>query len=229
MRLAALTACNLNFAPGAIAVLKGLRRFHPEVERFVYVPPAELDKAREHFADLAEVLIPPRVITGVPTRGHYQILVARVFLNNFKHDAVAWLDCDMVVCRPLLGLWDVAPERVRAVMDRSPKIIYVLPPKYHDGFRRAFPGDADRHGFNAGLFAFRPQDWPELPERFEQGLKACGYREDDYPTPFDQLFLNSIWLDRLEPLGIEYNAHCNFDHPIPSSVRVVHFTSTVKP
>lgn len=226
MKRAAVVGCNLNFAPGAEAVLRGLRRFHPDVERYCFVPPAELAEAGRRFAGLATALAPPRPLAGVPAAGHLQAHLARFFLNTIPADAVAWFDCDVVVCRPVDAVWEVGPGRVRAVPDHCRDITYVLG-DFRQPFVEAFPEAPGRHGFNAGLFALRPADWPDLPERFEAGLAAC--RFPTFTGLVDQPLLNLFFAGRIDPLGIEYNAHYIYDHPIPRGVRVVHYTGGVKP
>ncbi|MEI8140548.1 MAG: hypothetical protein WCI03_11865 [bacterium] len=52
---ALVTSCNKLFAPGAEALLRSAVRFHPDIERYCYVPQDELDELRKLLGSLAHV------------------------------------------------------------------------------------------------------------------------------------------------------------------------------
>lgn len=189
------------------------------------MPRGEESEARRRFGDLAEVVTPPRPLRGVP--GRLETSAARVFAVTLPADVVAYFDADTVLCRPAPELWEVAPGTVNAVTDRSRQVLDWVHPDLRADFLRAFPTLSRSQGFNSGVFALAPRDWPDLPERFEAALACFG--PHDYGKLFDQPLLNAVFEGRTRRLPFAFNAHYLFEEPIPADVRVVHFTSAAKP
>jgi hypothetical protein len=223
---AVVTSCDLGFAPGASGLLRSIARVHPDVPRYCFVAPSLVGQLQLLFGELARVIPVPHVLKGTEDTPARQAHLARYFAHTIPADVVAYFDSDIVVCRPLDEIWNVAPGRVRAVMDNSHTASDLLPGESRELFSRAFPQVAGTRGINSGFFSLRPKDWPELAERFEDVLVAGGF--STFPG-FDQPFGSCLFLPHLDPLRAEYNAHYIYDFPIPPRVRAVHFTGKSKP
>ena len=223
---AIVTGCNAAYFPGAEALLRSAERHHPDVRRYCYVPPEDREAAERRFADLATVVVPPK-LRNVPDA--IQIACARVFVTTLPEEAVVWVDSDALLCRPAPELWDIKPGFVNVVKNvEGHRIEDNLSPESRASFVRAFPAVAGTQGFNSGVFGLRPADWSDLPERFEAGAEAIGYTHRPGHA-LDQTLLNALILPRANYLDRTFNASSLFDLPVPSGVRVVHFTSSPKP
>jgi len=227
-RIAVFTACDRIYLPGAVAMLGSARRHHPEVDRFCMVPEQDREFATAALDGLATVLTPPRRIAGVVDR--LQIANSKVFVSDrTEYDAIAWVDCDVVFCRPAPEIWDIRPGRVVAV--RTPpsnRVPHNLPTELRDRFRELYPNLSATPGFNGGLFALRPSDWPNLQMLLEHTLTKLGFQ--DQPQYFDQPILNAMFEGRVDFLDSIFNWTEMFDTPPdPAVVKVVHFASRPKP
>lgn len=231
-RRAFCTACNVKFLPGAKALLAGVRRHHPEVARYCFMPVAELEAGQRELGDLATVLAPPRAIAGVPERG--QIGVSRIFMITLPADVVAYADADAVLCRPAPQLWEVPPGKLAAVTDAAKQIATVMYHAMRPRFYWQFPEIAALPGFNSGVMALRPAGFQWLPEAYERVIREGRYFEDFWSKSesirsVDQPFFNAVLLPYFHELPWEYNVHCLFDNPIPEDSVIVHFTGRTKP
>jgi lipopolysaccharide biosynthesis glycosyltransferase len=225
---ALFTACDRNYLPGVVAMLGSARRHHPEVDRFCMVPPNDKELAEQTLKGLATILTPSRRISGVNDR--LQIAHAKVFSADLTdYNAVAWIDGDILFCRPAPELWDVKPGRAVAVRTPSSnRVHHNLPMELRPRFCEMYPGLAATPGFNGGLFVIRPVDWPNLQSLLERvfiDLKCV-----NHPNYFDQPLLNVVFEGKVDLLGSEFNWTEMFDNP-PSTrrVRLVHFASRPKP
>jgi len=226
MKYSLATACDLNYIDGATALLKSVRSCHPEVTRICFAIPSEIREIQQILGDLACVIPPPRNVHGVTDK--LQITAVRIFITTLDADVVVWADCDTIFSRPAPELWKVCPGTVNAVQNiDGHQVSDNVPADIRTTFRKQFPELDGLRGFNSGVIALRPIDWPGLPERFEAIISQPHFAY--HSKFFDQPILNAIMLSRVRWLSREYNASSLFDLPIPSGVRVVHFTSSPKP
>jgi lipopolysaccharide biosynthesis glycosyltransferase len=225
MRLAAVTGCDANFVLGAATLLRDLKRFHPDVDRFCITPAQDADAVQVKLGDLATVMPAPRTITVIPDA--MQPALLKLFTPLVPADVAVWIDCDMVLCRPAPELWDVPLGQVVAVQDTAYKILYMVEPELREQYAKQFPAIVEGRGFNGGLFALHCHEWKDLPERYENAFRAGGYA--NHPKIWDQPFLNGLMQPNVKYLPRAFNAHHVFDYPIPSDVRLVHFTNVPKP
>ncbi len=221
---ALVTSCDVAFVEGASALLMSVRRLHPEVRRYCFVPPGQVAAIGERLGSLAQVRAFPRRIKGVPD--DRLINVGRLFVVAPPEDVSVYMDADVVMCRPAPEWWRLQPGKVNAVPDSSRQVSDNVAGKDRDKFTRQYPEVATRKGFNAGVFGLAPREWPDLAERFEDALEAGGYA---YSYIIDQPLLNAIIQPRVNWLPFGFNAHGLFDNHIPCDVRAVHFTSSPKP
>ena len=221
---ALVTSCDVRFLDGAEALLRSVARFHPDVVRYCFVPARERGDIEARLDTLATVLPPPRAIKGVPAEN--QINVGRLFAVHPAEEVSAYMDADVLMCRPAPELWELEKGKVNAVPDAATRVSDAVAPQDRETFERHFPGAAGKKGFNAGVFALAPREWRDLPERFEASLAAGAYT---YSYILDQPLLNALIQPNVNWLPFEFNAHCLFDNPIPRNVRIVHFTSSPKP
>jgi lipopolysaccharide biosynthesis glycosyltransferase len=223
---AIVTGCNAAYFVGAQALLSSARRHHPDVRRYCFVPPEDLVRAQGELSGLADIIAPPQ-LKGVPA--DIQIACARVFVTTLPEDVVVWVDSDAVLCCPAPELWEVKPGQVNVVKNvEGHKISDNLPPDVRPKFLQKFPDVAESQGFNSGVFGLRPTDWADLPKRFEDGAVALVYKHRSGHA-LDQTLLNALILPNVNYLDRVFNASSLFDLPVPSGVRVVHFTSSPKP
>jgi hypothetical protein len=227
MTRAVVTGCNLAFAPGAAAALRSCRKFHPDVARYCYAPPADVEAVRNAIGDLGTVLAPPRTLQYVPDHWKAQLMAARVFMPRLPAEVVAWIDSDAMFCAPAPELWDAKPGRVNAVKDAVYNLGRMVPREAWDGYARVFGTAPADPGFNSGVMALRSADWADLPERYEDAVLRVGYRL--YPHGFDQALLNGLFRDRVDWLPRPFNAHATFELGMPDDLRILHFTDNPKP
>jgi hypothetical protein len=228
VKLAAVTACNAKFIPGAVGLLTSLREFHPDVDRYCLVPMGDQPACRAALGDLAEAVTAPRTVCGVPDTPLLQLLAARTFIPSFPADVVAWIDCDVVFCRPAPELWDVPAGRVNAVEDAVYDLGMMVPSDIWDSFAKQFPGvHKDQPGFNAGIYALRSAEWRDLPELYEAVVAPGNFPY--YPPGVDQAVLNGLFHDRVQWLPRPFNCHVIYDLGIPPDVRIIHYTASPKP
>lgn len=219
-----VTACNLAYAPGARGLLRSLREFHPEVRAICLAPSEEVSALQNELGALAEVKPIVRLLAGVPEGLVYRLITARVFTPTFGGDASAWVDCDIVFAAPAPELWDVPSGKVNVVADPGYSLGEMVP---EDALTRFFTPDSpfqfSSKAFNSGVFALRPADWMDLPERFEKELAKIGY--GFYPIYYDQPVLNRMFQECANWLPLAFNATSTNEVGIPPGVRLVHFTN----
>jgi lipopolysaccharide biosynthesis glycosyltransferase len=228
MNQAIVTGCNLNYIPGVAGLLRSVRRFHPDVARYCLVPPGEMAESQAKLGDLAKVVTAPRPVRGVPDKPLLQLLAARTFIATFPADVVAWVDCDVVFCKPAPELWDVPRGKVNAVADSVYNLGLMVPSDVWDHYARRFPGvRKEQPGFNAGIYALRAEDWGDLAERYESVIAPGNFPY--YPPGFDQPILNGLFLESVNWLPRAFNTHAIYDLGIPADTRIIHYTASPKP
>ena len=141
-------------------------------------------------------------------------------------DIVAYMDADVLMCRPAPEIWQVADGCVTAIPDSSGQVSDNVPGDDRATFTRMFPDTAGCKGFNGGVFALRPTEWRDLITRFEGILSDGAFT---YNYIMDQPMLNALIQPHVRLLPFAFNAHCLFDNRIPYGVRTLHFTSSPKP
>lgn len=226
-RRVAVTGCTADFTIGTRALLSGLARHHPDVQRICFAPPRQVQAVQADLGTLAEVRAIPRRLKHAPDEEKILVSWSRVFIPTIEADAVAWFDSDVIVCRPAPEWWQIAPGRVHAVADRAYRIRHMVPLGMEAWYFNRFHLRPDLPGFNAGVFALRPADHPNLAEQFEELLA-----EQDpnvQPFAFDQGLLNGLLRERADLLPPEFNAHCLAECGVPRNVRVIHYTGSPKP
>lgn len=224
MKRVLVTSCNARFVEGATALLRSAKRCHPDIERVCFVPLAEYHQKLVRLGDIAEVRPFPFRVKNVPE--DRQANVGRLFAVTVEADVVAYVDADIVFCRPAPELWEVPRGLVNAVRDDSIVIADNLSCCNRERFVRQFPAVALRKGVNTGVFAFWVQEWKDLPLRFEEALQTGGYQ---YESIIDQPILNGLFDGKTNVLPDKFNAHGLFDKWICPGVRMVHFTGRTKP
>jgi hypothetical protein len=221
---ALVTSCNRAFAPGAEALLKSAIRFHPEISRYCYVPQEELAGFRRQLGSLARVEAYPDVIRGIPKENMAN--VGRLFVTVPEVDVAAYIDADALICAPCAKLWEVASGRVNAVADSAICVANNISPANRDFFVKTYPDVVLHRGINAGVFALRKKDWPDLAVSFERIFTDGGCH---YDVILDQPILNVVFAQRIDHLPFEYNAHGLWDNTIPQNVKIIHYTGRCKP
>jgi lipopolysaccharide biosynthesis glycosyltransferase len=212
------------FAPGAEALLRSAARFHPDIQRFCYVPQEELEELRARLGSLARVEACPEVIRGIPAKN--MVNVGRLFVTVPVVDVAAYIDADALICAPCERLWEVAPGRVNAAADSAICVANNLSDANRHFFVEKYPQVALHKGVNAGVFALRRKDWPDLAVSFERIMVEGRYR---YDTILDQPILNVVFAGRIDFLPFEYNAHGLWDNRMPKDVKIIHYTGRCKP
>ena len=225
MRLAAVTGCDANFIDGAAVLLRDVRQFHPNVDRYFIVPAADAKTVATRLGSLAKVISAPRIIRVIPLS--MQPALLKLFTATVDADIATWIDCDIVMCRPAPELWQVSAGEVVAVRDTAYDVGCMVEGPLKSRYEAQFPETCRRPGFNGGLFAFHTAEWRNLPERYEEAFESGGYSH--HPKIWDQPFLNGLMQPNVRYLPFSFNAHHLFDHRIPKDVRLVHFTNVPKP
>jgi lipopolysaccharide biosynthesis glycosyltransferase len=222
---ACVTGCDAKFTVGAATLLRDVKRFHPDVARYCFTPPSDVDAVAGQLGDLAVVLPAPKSIRIVPQS--MQPALLKLFTPLVPADVAAWLDCDMIMCRPAPEIWECRPGEVVAVRDTALDVSCMVEERLKDLYQKQFP-DTFRHpGFNGGFFTLRTAEWKSLPEIYEDSFEKGGYPH--HPKIWDQPFLNGLMQPKVRYLPYAFNAHHVFDFSIPSDVRIVHFTNVPKP
>lgn len=227
MRLAAVTGCTADFTIGTAALLRTLRRHHPEVQPICFTPNDQVNAVQSLLGDLAQVRKIPRRLANAPDDPKIQVSWSRVFLPAIDADCVAWFDSDVILCRPAPEWWAVPPGKVNVVADRAYRIRHMVPKGFDDWYFRRFPLNPESPGFNAGIMALRPSDHPDLSEKFEQAISD--HDVSQLPFAFDQGILNGLLHQHLNFLPSKFNAHCLAECGVPHDVRAIHYTGSPKP
>jgi hypothetical protein len=227
MRLAAVTGCTADFTVGSCALLHGLKKHHPDVERLCYSPADQVAAVQSLLGDRATVMAIPRTLANAPDDPKILASWSRVFLPTLDYDAVAWFDSDVILGRPAPEWWQVPPGKINVVADRAYRIRHMVPHGMEDWYFGRFKLDPNARGFNAGVFAIRPGDHTGLAERFEELLGELDVRKQ--PFAMDQGLLNGLLNDKANWLPPEFNAHCIAECGVPRDVRVIHYTGNPKP
>jgi hypothetical protein len=224
MKRVLVTSCDACFVEGAVALLGSAERCHPDIHRICFVPPDEYKLKLVKLGTLAEVRPFPFHVRAVPEER--QVNVGRIFTVTVEADVIAYIDADVVFCRPAPELWEVPRGMVNAVLDDSIVISNNLAGKNLERYLGQFPIVAKKKGVNTGVFALHPDEWKNLPQQFEEALLAGEYQ---YESIIDQPILNGLMGGKINPLPVEFNAHGLFDNRVPPGVRLVHFTGKTKP
>ncbi len=219
-----VTGCNLAYTPGALGLLRSLREFHPEVRAVCLAPAEEVPAVQRELGSLAEVRSPLRTVQRLPDGILYQLMTARVFTPACGGDTAAWVDSDVVFTAPAPELWDVPPGKVNVIADPGYSLGEMVPEDAQTKFFTPdFPFAFDARAFNSGVFALRPSEWLDLPERFERELATIGY--DYYPVYYDQPVFNRMFLACANWLPFSFNATAVNELGIPRDVRLLHYTN----
>lgn len=221
---ALVTSCNERFAPGAEALLRSAARYHPDIDRYCFVPADECEALKARMGDVARVLPFPDVVRGIPAAN--MVNVGRLFVIVPDVDVAAYVDADAILCAPCDALWDVQPGRVNATPDAALCVAHNMALVNRPAFVARHPEVAGQRGVNAGVFALRRREWLDLPDRFEALMKEGRYR---YDVVIDQPLLNALFAGHLHYLPAGYNAHGLWDRRVPRDVRIIHFTGYCKP
>ncbi|CAN5394564.1 hypothetical protein BH11PLA2_BH11PLA2_50560 [soil metagenome] len=224
---AAVTGCTADFTTGTVALLKGLARHHPDVARYCFAIPEQVTAVQTALGSLAIVQPIPRLLNNAPKDAKIRVSWSRVFIPTIPADTVAWFDSDVIVCGDAAAWWQVPPGKVNVVPDAAYRIRHMIPHGLENWYFQRFKLDPDAPGFNAGVFALRPADWPDLAERFESLLAE--HDSTRQPFAFDQGLLNGLFQAHANWLPREYNAHCLAECGVPRDVRVIHYTGSPKP
>ena len=225
MGRALMTICDRHYMPGAVALLRSARKYHPDVTLYCFVPKEDVQFARKSLGDLAEVRSPSRSVRGVPKS--LQAMEAKLQACQLAHDVVAVVDADVVFCAQADQLWDVKPGCIRAVPDLFQTLLESVPPEIRTDFEARYPDLYNRQPFNAGVIGLRPNDWPNLLQDFETALSSFSYKT--FNIMFDQVFLNVLLLDACKFLPGSYNVHVSSGKPFPPDRHLIHFSCSPKP
>jgi hypothetical protein len=224
---AAVTACTIDFTTGTLALLRSLARHAPNVERYCFALPDQAEELAAVLGSLATVRPIPRRLANAPADPKVIVSWSRVFIPTIAADAVAWLDSDVLLTADARAWWEVPAGQVNAVADAAYRIRQMVPEGFESWYFQQFRLDPDAPGFNAGIVALRPAEWPDLAERFESCLSV--HAAKSIPFAFDQGLLNGIFQPRVNWLPREYNAHCLAECGVPNNVRAIHYTGSPKP
>ncbi len=224
---AAITGCTADFTTGAVALLRTLRKHHPDIARICFSPLEQVSDVQAVLGELAEVRAIPRRLANSPDDPKVLVSWSRVFIPTVAADAVAWFDSDVILCGPSSEWWDVPAGKVNVVADRAYRIRHMVPHGMEAWYFDRFKLDAETRGFNAGIFALRPQDHQDLAERFEGVLAEQDATRQ--PFAFDQGILNGLLHAKAHLLPLEFNAHCLAECGVPKDVRAIHYTGSPKP
>ena len=225
-RRALYTCSDENYVVGTRALLGSAARAYPEIDRYCFVPEAQVSILTQKLGDVCTVLAAKKKKKNVPAAR--QMMAGRVFGVTLPADVVVYMDSDIVICRPGEALWQVEGKDVRAVMDPGKEMFYNLHggEPYWSQFKARFPDRVGYHGINSGVFALRPMHWSHLPEQFEAAIEGFAWTEILHFT--DQPFLGALFLPHVKPLPFTYNAHFSFEIPIPRRIYNMHYTG-IKP
>ena len=226
---ACVTGCDLQFLVGTRAMLTTARHFHPEVTRYCFTHLDQVQEIQAALGGLANVLAIPRSLTGVPTE--WMPSYSRLFIPEIiREDVVAWVDSDAIFVGRADHLWDVVPDTVNVTADLYNHISGMVRAEGWSRYVAAFPQfNPEDRGFNAGVYALRPTDWPNLAQDFEIALANLSF--DPVPFYADQLVLNGIFRAEARYMSNQYNAHAFLEPSIglPHDVRIIHYASSPKP
>lgn len=211
-----VTACNADYIPGALALVKTARRLcHPSL-----FPVVLFDGTNEEAAPLREldarVVMNPQLpdadykpTTNRPeetARVHYfRTLIPELFK---EYPRAIWIDSDSIVLRDLLPLAQLNMHQpIAASRDRAP-------------LSKQWKGAPNGHGFISSLIVFDLVLWRR--HGMSERLRDAMTRSADFYTS-DQAALNITAQGRWQELPKDAQAHVGHGWDDP---RVLHFLGT---
>lgn len=213
-------SCDQKYFPGFLPALRSLKRFHPQVH-VVLIDIGLNQNTRSYISQFVEVVQFNNQMEHNPAWGRFALS-----LLNYRR--VVYLDCDIIVLKPLDDLFNSNAEFVAVknldwrVSDNftTPKVLekYNISPNLP--------------AFNAGVFSIDNRKWGE-GKLLDEAWKV--YKDIGESFTYGDQSALQILMNRYESqiafIGEEYNAfaeHWNWE-VLQSSARLIHYTGEIKP
>lgn len=228
MRRCIVTACDFNYFPAAMALLRSLRKTNPDIP-VVLFDGGLTPEQRQKISSFAEV-IEKEPFRQIPGKGKFSYIGDTTLLKfdavDLDYDQVLFLDADMVALDSLDAAFDV-PRGYVGVVREGTAVKNIFRSRDRAMLMSAIEIDWDRIAFNAGFFVLYPEDWKDIKELGRDLLEALG--EDVFTKTKDQQLLNLIFAGRLVELDARFNFSPRYDEGKGIDPAVIHYLEKQKP
>jgi len=222
------TSADARYFPALIALLRSLRRTNAHLPVIVF--DGGLTRGQVRKAKAFAQVLPREPLVAIEGKGKFSYIGNTTLLKleaaGLAFEEVLYLDADMIVLENLDPLFDLPPGSVGAVPEvNAVKNMFRL--KYREELMRKIDIDWERPGFNAGLFALRPEEWRDLPEKVNSLVSMFGM--EVFSKSKDQQLLNIIFSGRIHAFPGRYNFSPFYDDISACKPAVIHYLSECKP
>ena len=222
------TACDSKYFPALMALLRSLKRTNPDIPVIVFDGGLSDFQVRKVSAFASIKRREPFV--SIVGRGKFSYVSDTSLLKleaaSLDCDKVISLDADTIVMGSLEPLFSF-PEGMVGVVPETNAVKHMFRLKDRGILERGIKIDWEKSGFNAGVFALRPGEWPDLKERALSLVERFG--ADVFSKSKDQQLLNVIFSGRTYFFPRRYNFSPLYDEGAVESPLVIHYLTERKP
>ena len=224
----AVTAADRKYFPALIALLRSLKDTNPKLPVIVF--DGGLTKGQARKAALFAEVVPKVPSIKVKGRGKFSyiggITLLKLEVGEIDFEKVLYLDADMIVLENLDPLFSF-PEGTVGVVEETNSVKNMFRLQHRDLLTKNTDQDLEKKGFNAGLFALRPDEWPDLTEKARGLIDRFG--EDVFSKSKDQQLLNMIFCGKTHSFDGKYNFSPFYDDTEECRPAIIHYLSRCKP
>lgn len=221
------TSCDSNYFPALLAFLRSSERTNPHIPKVVFdggLSRQQAKKARKY----AEVIRKEPFIK-IEGKGKFSYIGNTTLLKfetaSLDFEKVLYIDVDAVVLDKVDELFSF-PEGTVGVVKEVNMIKSMFRVKHRKMLACAIDIEWDAPGFNAGLFALRPQEWKSLKAETMGLIERFG--KDVFSKTKDQQLLNIIFYGKTYDFPGEYNFSPFYDTG-KCSPAIIHYLAEYKP
>lgn len=222
------TSADAEYFPALMALLRSLKRTNPGIPVTVFdggLTPFQTARARA-YAQVVE----QNPFTSIAGRGKFSYVSDASLLKfeaaSIPRDKVLFLDADTVVLDDLVPLFSF-PEGTVGVVPEVNAVKNMFRPRDREALRGSVDIDWEKNGFNAGIFALRPAEWPRLKEKGLELISRFG--AEVFSKTKDQQLLNIIFSGRTHFFPRRYNFSPFYDEGKVENPAVIHYLTGCKP
>jgi len=222
------TSSDAVYFPALMALLRSLRRTNPRIPVTVFdggLTPSQAARAGRY----AEV-IPRTPFLEIENTGKFSYIGNATLLKfevaEIESEKVLYLDCDTIVLEGLDSLFSF-PEGMVGVVKEVNAVKNMFRPRDRDRLRQDIDIDWEGPGFNAGVFALRPGEWPDIKERAYDLIDRFG--PGVFSKSKDQQLLNIIFSGKTFDFPGRYNFSPLYDEGEGGDPAVIHYLTQCKP
>jgi lipopolysaccharide biosynthesis glycosyltransferase len=222
-----VTSSDAKYFPALMALLRSLKATNPGIPVTVFDGGLTSRQARK-ASRLARV-VRKQPFVELEGKGKFSYIGSATLLKfeaaQLDHEKVLYLDADMVVLEDLEELFSFPCGSVGVVPEVN-AVKNMFRPRHRQTLAENINIDWNAPGFNAGLFALRPAEWRDLPERALALIESFG--PEVFSKTKDQQLLNIIFAGKTFTFPGRYNFSPFYDKA-EEAPAIVHYLTALKP